>query len=306
MKKIFVITLVLSCVISVCAQPEKTPGMAQTELLKNVTRDAVNKLNNPAGKIDLSSPESTVRSFAWALNRGDLKLASQCVQNPAPHEKLHEVEALLKPYLRVLKRVDDFRSYFDGSRATVTSSLSYVNDFGKGGVLIFSDRLHLQKINDSWLLVPDMNMTQPELVPISEDILAQAAKYIADYDAFTNMRAYSISQRCQVGMREVGKMLHQLVQDSDGKFPERSDLKKQLKPYDVEIELYFCPNDEMQPPLAITASDNWRPSGAPLPDDWADASDAPLVYTDGDGVTHTLKPQQLSVGAPGIGFYSPR
>ena len=44
----------------------------------------------------------------------------------------------------------------------------------------------------------------------------------------------------------------------------------------------------MQTPMDVTASGNWKPSGTPLPEGWADAIHTPLLYIDGDGVTQAL------------------
>lgn len=43
-----------------------------------------------------------------------------------------------------------------------------------------------------------------------------------------------------------------------------------------------------QPPLSVVGSGNLLPAGIAVPQGWADASSAPLQYTDGDGVVHTL------------------
>lgn len=71
-----------------------------------------------------------------------------------------------------------------------------------------------------------------------------------------------------------------------------------------------------RPPLSVVGSGNWMPAGAPLPQGWDEVSTAPLQYTDGDGVTHTLtidatsmpyfkahgKPH-LSASAPALGAF---
>lgn len=43
-----------------------------------------------------------------------------------------------------------------------------------------------------------------------------------------------------------------------------------------------------KPTVSVDGSENWMPSGSPLPPGWGAASDAALQYVDGDGVKHSL------------------
>ena len=262
MTKLFLAVCLLFAITFAQAQPDAGPGLAQTELLENApifvsaAREANNKINHPAGKIDLSSPELTVRSFVWAYNLGDLKSALQCVQNAPPNEHVRAYEAALKQHIQSLNvRIGDLHSYQNDERATVTLLLTNQPEIENHSAGSTCERLHLRRENDIWRIIPSIAPLQPDNEWTQEDSLARLAKFMGTPDGSTIERQYSLAKSCQSNLRQVGLAFWQFVRDSEGaKFPARSDFKNQLKPYIVDDRIYLCPNVELQSGFSLNAA----------------------------------------------------
>jgi hypothetical protein len=82
MKKFAILLGVLSSVPFAYAQP---PEGAEVKIIPTsapdlgLVREQIELLNNPLNKVDLSSPQNTVRSFVWAITNFDVAAARRCV-----------------------------------------------------------------------------------------------------------------------------------------------------------------------------------------------------------------------------------
>ena len=275
----FASSLAVLCYTSFAlAQPDPEPGMAviprdprivnvpapaTPEQIRAATREAYNKLLNPVGKLDLSSPEATVRSFAWSFYSGDVKTARECIQEAQPYEKLGEVEKLLQTgnlagpgsdETRVL--LTDVHSYVRGEDATVTLRLIQIFDprivlvFGienpnpTGHIFGSCERLHLKKINGKWLIAEKFksaDYASEEERVWGEDLLARMTSLLTNPEQMT-VRA-TVSQ-CQSNLKQIALGVMQFVQDWDERFALHADWKNQLQPYLKNEAIFRCPEVE--------------------------------------------------------------
>jgi prepilin-type processing-associated H-X9-DG protein len=249
MKKFAMLLGVLLVISCAQAQPPDGRGMAendQTEygnLLHKTaeTRAAFNRLNHPPDKLDLSSPENTVRSFVWAINNQDMSQARMCVADAEPTERLQPLVESMKTYLVFSAfSISDLHSYRHNNYATITLGLVEGRAIDAEFKNISTERLRLKRAEDRWLIHPQQ---EPQISfwplpprPIAEDIL--------DYFAAKMTNAKFLQQekelwQCQSNLKQIGLGIMQYAQDYEEEFPPLENWQTELLPYVQRNENLF-------------------------------------------------------------------
>ena len=225
------------------AKQQPTPQLHPPEL--GPLRADLNHLNNPADKIDLSSPEATARSFVWAINNGDIAQARLCVLDAAPLEELHPLKNTLSDFSKYsIALIGDLHSYSFADDAIVTlwlnviSSIRITENFGSS-----SERFQLRRVNGNWLIQPQQNEKAFRgRKPFQQDFLVNLAVHMTDGKAL--QAGWALGQ-CQSNLKQIGLGVLMYVQDHDGKYPNHATWEKQLAPYLRNSEIFHCPADKV-------------------------------------------------------------
>lgn len=245
------------------AQPDDGPGMArpgqavggpvvrQRPMLElGPARDAINLLNNPAEKVDLSSPEATVRSFIWAFNNEDLGQARLCILNAASLEKLKPLQELLKGQIGkyAVLLIKDLHSYNYRDEAIVTFWLNSVMNIKVPNFLGSSERLHLRLVDGTWLIMPQQEAKKPVWDmpprPIAEDVIDFFTAKMTDAAA---LQSDSQFHQCQSQLKQIALGALQYTQDFDETFPSHEEWQKEIQPYVHNTDILRCPLDAGNP-----------------------------------------------------------
>jgi|GEM_PF-5527297 len=242
------------------SQPDAGPGMAGREpaagalpampVELGAAHGAINRLNNPAEKIDLSTPEATVRSFIWAFNNGDLAQARRCVAQAAPIENLKPLQELLGRQMGkyAVLSLKDLRAYTQQNNAIATFWLDFVITANITGFIGSSERLRLRRDNDEWLIVPVQDGKTPFWEspprPMMEDLMDMFMAKMTDGAA---VQAESQFGQCQSQLKQLGLGALQYAQDFDEVFPSHEEWQKDIMPYTRNADLLRCPKDAENP-----------------------------------------------------------
>lgn len=236
------------------SQPEAGPGMAGREpapqppelpVELGAAHGAINRLNNPVEKIDLSTPEATVRSFVWAFNNNDLEQARRCVAQAAPIENLQPLQEMLgkqmgKKY--VVLSLKDLRAYTQQDNAIVTFWLDFVMTANITHFIGSSERLRLSRENNNWLIVPVQDGKVPFWEspprPMMEDIMDMFTAKMTDGVAVLSESQFS---QCQSQLKQLGLGALQYAQDFDEIFPSHEEWQKDIMPYIRNADILHCP-----------------------------------------------------------------
>lgn len=243
------------------AQPEAGPGMAGRDpaaagalpampVELGAAHGAINRLNNPAEKIDLSTPEATVRSFVWAFNNGDIEQARRCVARAAPLENLKPLQEMLGKQMGkyAVLSVKDLRAYTQQNNAVVTFWLDFVITVNITNFIGSSERLRLRRDNDQWLIVPVQDGKMPFFEtpprPMMEDLMDMFIAKMTDGVAILSESQFS---QCQSNLKQLGLGALQYTQDFDEVFPSHEEWQKDIMPYIRNADLLHCPLDAENP-----------------------------------------------------------
>jgi prepilin-type processing-associated H-X9-DG protein len=257
------------------AQPDDAPGLAviprnpsvvvpappTPEQIRAATRAAYNTLLNPVGKLDLSNPEATARSFVWSFYNADIKTARECVKDAQPYEKLGEIEKLLQKgafvqqgYDEIRVLVTDFHSYVLGENAIVTFRLTQIYDpklvFAgtlespnlTGNILVSCERLHLKRDAGNWLIAENyksVDLSAEQERGVVEDLLARMTSLLTHPEQTTARTALS---ECQNHLKQIGLGILQFVQDFNERFDLHTGWQNQIMPYVKAEESFHCPD----------------------------------------------------------------
>lgn len=237
------------------SQPDAGPGMAGGEPTPQLPKlpaelgaahGAINRLNNRAEKIDLSSPEATVRSFVWAFNNNDLEQARRCVANAAPIENLKPLQEMLgkqmgKKY--AVLSLKDLRAYTQQDNAIVTFWLDFVSTINIPNYIGSSERLRLKRVNNEWLIVPQQDGKTPfwdtPPRPMMEDLMDL---FIAKMTDGAAVQSESQFHQCQSNLKQIALGVLQYTQDFDEFFPAANEWQEQIMPYVRNGDIYVCPD----------------------------------------------------------------
>lgn len=253
MKKIAILLGVLLCIPLAHAQPPDGPGMGENPqeapivnpgplLDLGPARAAINRLNNPAEEVDLSSPEATVRSFLWAFNNQDLDKARLCVDKGELAGKLAPLQQLLSEQLsKVVLLARDVHAYRVGDNATVTLWLDFVMTAKLPNTIGTSERFRLSRINNQWLIQPKHDAKQSLAAAwgtIPEDMLDRFAAKMTNAQYLQEEFA---NETCQSQLLQIGRAFFQYAQDFDENFPPLENWQKEILPYIKDEKVFKCP-----------------------------------------------------------------
>jgi hypothetical protein len=221
---------VLGCVSLAHAQP---PDKADAKVIATppqrgpnlgFVRDEINLLNNPLSKVDLSSPENTVRSFVWAISNYDVASARQCVFNAQSLDELRPIQEVWNHGLKSrVNLISDLHAYRDGDNAVVTLRLNFLSNTPRPDIPSgSSERLHLKKFGEIWQILPEKENVSGQLgrVPVLEDWLVDTAKRISKPPSLTAEENW---QQCQSNLKKIGKAFFDYTRDYDEKWPPLDD-----------------------------------------------------------------------------------
>jgi prepilin-type processing-associated H-X9-DG protein len=243
------------------SQPEAGPGMAGRDpaaagalpampVELGAAHGAINRLNNPAEKIDLSTPEATVRSFIWAFNNGDLAQARRCVAQAAPIEELQPLQEMLGRQMGkyAVLSLKDLRTYTQQNNAIATFWLDFVITAKITDFIGSSERLRLRRDNNDWLIVPVQDGKAPFWEspprPMMEDVMDMFIAKMRDGGAILSESQFS---QCQSQLKQLGLGAMQYAQDFDEVFPSHEEWQKDIMPYIRNADLLHCPKDAENP-----------------------------------------------------------
>lgn len=195
-------------------------------------------------QLDLSSPETTVRSFVTSLNQYDFKRAALCVEGADPN-KMAQLSDWQKNSKKVHMTlvVSDIQSTIDDTNATVTSTITIKVGKSQETKDVAKSYLRLQKHSERWLIIPD-DPQKFELVG-PQDYLGYTAAFLAHPEAFSEVREAAQGNSCKGNIRLLALAMQQFAKDNKGIFTIKASLFTQsLKPYIVTDVLYICPSDK--------------------------------------------------------------
>src|SRR5688500_8428569 len=175
----------------------------------------------PPVKVDLSSPEGTVRSMVAALAGNEVLSAARCIVSPAPEATLRKWEADLRssnnPFFKhlTLTRV---KAELTGSEATVTVDLELRLREGPGKT---QEVVKLRKVGGEWKILPP---TRDELErkraeqPQRPTLLADLTSTLADPEPVLAARSAAQEKMCRLKVAYLSTAASQHADDHEGKY----------------------------------------------------------------------------------------
>jgi prepilin-type processing-associated H-X9-DG protein len=196
------------------------------------TPAAISSTSSPQ-KIDLSSPEATLRSFIAALNRYDVNGAAACVEGGQVSAMLKELPKSLKEF-RVSMRVEGLQTSVRKNEATVTVERFVVQQYAAGAPPerrdmtqeIGAQNVFVQRRAGKWKLVPPARIasTEPE---------TSLSRYISLFamtrEVEQTMRAEAYEAVCISNMRQLGLGVFQMSFIANQPLRLKGSLKKNLE-----------------------------------------------------------------------------
>ena len=208
---------------------------------------------------DLSSPKATVRSFAAALSRKDVKAMAQCVQGSIDPSALGKIFDATFPVSQIevtnlIEQTDNTTSRIAGEFTLQMPGFSGENaaQVKLSAVDIFT----VEKHGENWLIVPDatvmhtleqglssMTSAQMGLRPLASFVaLVGASKEVLQ--AMESARQRAKATTCLSNAKQIALGVMMYVQDYDETFPRKKALYVDLvMPYIKNREVFTCPLD---------------------------------------------------------------
>jgi len=203
---------------------------------------AIANANTP--QIDLSSPETTVRSFVASLNQYNFKQAALCVESADP-DKMAQLSDWEKDLRKVHMTlfVSNLQSATDDTNATVTSTITIKVGKSQETNDVTKSYLRLHKHSEKWQIIPD----DPQKIKSigSQDYLGYTAAFLAHPEAFDNVREAARGNSCRSNLKQLALAMQIFVQDHNGVYAITDNtLTESLKPYIRNNSIYICPSNK--------------------------------------------------------------
>lgn len=199
----------------------------------------------PAGiKVDLSTPDSTLRTFTQALDHGDLKAASKCVVNANFAPVFTEWEQQMQQHRMELP--------FQGMALAATAKIEV-----QGDTAVATQQLTFRREGLDWKIVPgDAVALQDSKAPT----LLFFATMIAHPEVFVRLRGQARDTACASNLKQLALGTLMLAQDMDEKFALTAmqhwqaqhdhrglawiPFQQALMPYVKSEPIFHCPEDK--------------------------------------------------------------
>lgn len=204
-----------------------------------------------APKVDLSSPESTLRTFTAAISRADVTTAAACVEGTIDPEKLKDwVEEWKKPQSRPPSLTfTDFKATVTGETATAEYTLLVTAPEGPAPA-DFKETTRFRKQGESWRIVPftpeglgeaATNRDKPQVVSLLATMMAHP-------DMFTRARAAARQTACLSNMKQLAIGVLLVANDHNDRIALRADqMRAGLMPHVKSASVFQCPEHTQEP-----------------------------------------------------------
>ncbi|MEP6756018.1 MAG: M56 family metallopeptidase, partial [Chthonomonadales bacterium] len=192
-------------------------------------------------KIDLSTPELTVRSFCQALSGKSVRSAIECISGADPKaipEKM--VNELQGQPIRLL--IDTAVAKIDGDKATCDITGKFAPDGamtdGKGFPL--KETINLVKTGVNWQIVPakNVNMNDQKM----DDFISKISYILSNPNFMQQARTEAKATSCVSNMKQAALSSIMYASDHKDMFPGKTvDLHKEFFPYSKNMTIFTCP-----------------------------------------------------------------
>ena len=215
---------------------ETKPGEAKPMAKKPTTEKSAKV------KVDLSSPEATLRTFVAAFNEGDFASLPECIWGAKLMSK-----ALQQRFKQEFKQtpgsyeVKDIKIFID-SNPIVLEAIATAR--GAGEVFTSHSRLEMRRDRQGWKIIPRPLAEFDDLTrsDTNVDMLLVTATQMADADTVFEGYGPSIRLVCVKNLQQVASAAIQFAQENDEKLSfDASNFREKLLPYAADEKLFQDP-----------------------------------------------------------------